>query len=376
MENRYKPLISVIIPAYNAQAFIAQTLESVIAQTYSNLEILVVDDGSSDRTAEIIRQFAQQDSRIHLLQQSNAGVAVARNLAIKKARGEFIAPVDADDIWYPHNIAWQLQAMNQGGQSVGLVYSWSVDIDEQDRPTGGFRAAQIAGDVYTTLIAHNFIGNASATMMRRSCLEQVGVYDPGLKEQNAQGCEDWDLYLRIAEHYEFQVVREFSIGYRKISSSMSCDYRVMAKSHNLVMASVQQRHPDLPKYLFKISSSNLYIYFAHQSDRYQRHDITRLWLKEALKADTFTTLIRPGLYRLMLNSTWGLFTSSRSTSKSTFTASSSPVENKTKPYQVPRLTLDLMLAVGDGFHWLITVLFPKVRVSLQKPTSLLMEEKQ
>lgn len=382
MENRYKPLISVIIPAYNAQAFIAQTLESVIAQTYSNLEILVVDDGSSDRTAEIIGQFAQRDTRIRLLQQPNAGVAAARNLAIREARGEFIVPVDADDIWYPNNIALQLQAMEQGGQSVGLVYSWSVDIDEQDQPTGGFRAAQIMGDVYTTLIAHNFIGNASATMMRRSCLERVGVYDPALKEQNAQGCEDWDLYLRIAEHYEFQVVRKFCIGYRKISSSMSCDYGVMAKSHGLVMASVQQRQPQLPKYLFQISSSNLYMYFAHQSDRYQRHEITRFWLKEALAAETFSTLIRLGFYRLILSSTLG----SLAQSKATLASPSSPVENinihhaeriqgTAKPCQVPRLTLSLMLAVGDAFHWLITALFQKPKVDAKGQISLLREEK-
>ena len=364
MNDQDNPLVSVIIPAYNAQASIARTLESVAAQIYSNLEILIVDDGSKDRTVEIIRQFARQDSRIELLQQSNAGVAAARNLALTKARGELIAPLDADDIWYPHNIALQVRAMKQGSQSVGLVYSWSVDINERDRPTGGFKASQITGDVYTTLIAHNFIGNASATMMRRSCLERIGTYNLAFKEQNAQGCEDWELYLRIAEHYKFQVVREFGVGYRKISSSMSCDYGVMAKSHSLIMTSVRQKHPNLPKYLFQISNSNLYMYFAHQSDRYQSHELTRLWLSEALKADFFTPWIRLGFYRLMLSSTWGLIASSNPTS----TAISSSVENiniqnnkkffeMVKPYQASKITLNLMLLSGDIFHWLINTLF-------------------
>ncbi|HEY9862115.1 MAG TPA: glycosyltransferase family A protein, partial [Candidatus Obscuribacterales bacterium] len=93
------PLVSVIIPAYNAERFIARTLESVLNQTYQNIEVLVVDDGSSDRTPEIVHHFAEIDARIILFHQSNAGVAAARNLAIQHAKGEFIAPLDADDIW-------------------------------------------------------------------------------------------------------------------------------------------------------------------------------------------------------------------------------------------------------------------------------------
>jgi glycosyltransferase involved in cell wall biosynthesis len=101
--NLNQPLVSVIIPAYNAENFIAKTLESVLSQTYQNIEVLVVDDGSTDTTAEIVKSFVQKDSRVSLLQQSNAGVAAARNLAIEKSKGEYIAPIDADDIWYPQN---------------------------------------------------------------------------------------------------------------------------------------------------------------------------------------------------------------------------------------------------------------------------------
>lgn len=105
------PFVSVIIPAYNAEAFIGRTLESVLAQTYENIEVLVVDDGSRDRTAEIVASFAQKDSRVILLKQQNAGVAAARNLAIEKSRGEYIAPLDADDIWYPSKLDKQVQCI-------------------------------------------------------------------------------------------------------------------------------------------------------------------------------------------------------------------------------------------------------------------------
>lgn len=358
-----RPLVSVVIPAYNADAYIAQTLASVVAQTYENLEIWVVDDGSCDRTVPIVQQFAQKDGRIRLLQQLNSGVAAARNRAIAAANGEFIAPIDADDVWYPDNIARQVQAMQRGGAKVGLVYAWSVDINVSGQPTGGFRATQISGNVHTTLIGHNFIGNASATLMRRSCLEQVGGYDPSLRSHDAQGCEDWDLYLRIAERYKFQVVPEFLIGYRKVDNSMSCDYRTMAKSHQQVMKAAQQRHPYLPWYLFKLSSSNLYMYFAHQSNRYQHHTTTRYWVRQALAAESLTPFIRPGFYRLLLSSTWGSlaqrhrFPEHCSGQDETSAISQDtliPIE--TVSFQAPKLILSLMIWVGNAFHWIMTAL--------------------
>lgn len=347
------PLVSVIIPAYNAAAFIDRTLRSVLAQTYRHLEVLVVDDGSIDRTPKIVAAFARQDDRVRLLQQANAGVAAARNLAIAHAQGELIAPIDADDLWYPDNLERQVECMVQGGHSVGLVYSWSVDIDESDRLLGGFRAANIEGNVYATLICHNFLGNASASMMRRSCLEQVGGYDSGLRSQRAQGCEDWDLYLRIAEKYEFRSVPAFLIGYRKLSASMSCDYTQMARSHRFVMQAVQQQHPELPEGIFRLSRSNLYLYFAHQSHRFHQHRTTLFWLGQALRADRVTPWIRFGLYSLLLQSLAGAL---RSRLFPTVRLPDRPVE--------PRLTLSdieqqkrsiaLMLLVGKLFHQAIS----------------------
>lgn len=115
-----KPLVSVIIPAYNAERFIARTLQSVLSQTYKNLEVIVVDDGSSDLTAEIVKSIAQTDHRVIFLQQPNSGVAAARNLAIASSSGDFVALIDADDIWYPQNIEKQVEAMITTDSGVGL----------------------------------------------------------------------------------------------------------------------------------------------------------------------------------------------------------------------------------------------------------------
>lgn len=299
------PLVSVIIPAYNAERFIAQTLESVLAQTYPNLEVLVVDDGSQDGTAAIVRQYMQRDDRIKLLQQPNAGVAAARNLGIHHAKGIFIAPLDADDIWYPRNIRMQVQCITRGGVSVGLVYSWSVDIDETGDPFGVHTAA-VEGSLFWLLICQCFIGNASATLIRRSCLEKIGIYNTSLKDRQAQGCEDWDLYLRIAAQYEFRVVPEFLVGYRRPSNSMSCDFSQMARSHQLAMQIVRQNNPDVPKVLYRLSASNFFLYFAHQcnlrGDDYQ----ALKWLLRALRAECVTPFLRPVFYKLLIRSGFGL----------------------------------------------------------------------
>ena len=311
------PLVSVVIPAYNAQAYIERTISSVLAQTYENLEVLVIDDGSKDSTAEIVADIARKDRRVILIQKTNGGVAAARNLGIEKSSGEFIAPIDADDIWYPQNIEKQVQAMLQGGDSVGLVYSWSIDIDEDDIPTGEFRASRIEGKVYTTLIFHDFIGNASSTLIKRDCLEKVGGYKsklPSLDNRDSEDTDfylrsqDWELYLRIAEQYQFKVVQEFLVGYRKLPDSMSGDYTLAAKSRYLIWQSIQQKYPNIPSAVYRLSSSSFYMNLAHKSSRYSRYKTTLFWIYKALQTDFITPCLRLGLYTMSIKSILGLVT--------------------------------------------------------------------
>ncbi len=334
------PLVSVIIPAYNAEKFLPKTLESVLSQTYKNIEVLIIDDGSQDGTAEIVKSIAQKDSRVMLLQQENLGVAAARNLGIDNSKGEFIAPIDADDIWYPRNLEKQVQCMQQADSSVGLVYSWSIDINEEDKLTGDFRAANIEGDVFTTLLCHNFLGNASSTLIRRSCIEKIGGYNTQLKAQNAQGCEDWDFYLRIAEECQFKVVPEFFIGYRKIANTMSGDYKKMAKSHDLMLQEIKQKHPEVPKAVYQLSKSSFYMYLARQSSIYENYSKTLYWLSQALKADFITPVFRIGLYTLTIKSLLGLITKSEDMT----------VDDLYKR----RFSIYFKLLVGRAFHSLLT----------------------
>jgi len=294
------PLVSVIIPAYNAEKFIEKTLESVVTQTYFNLEIFVIDDGSSDSTPEIVRAIAQKDPRVYLLQQTNAGVAAARNLGIQHAQGEFVAPIDADDVWAPSTIE-KLVGKSQSSVALpNVVYAWSIDIDETDQPIGGFNAAVVRGDVYKILICHNFLGNASATLIRKSCLDDIGGYDTQLRVKNAQGCEDWDLYLRLAESSKFDVVPEFLVAYRKVPSGMSSDFRQMARSQQLMLENVRRKHPEIPAFLYRLSSSSFYLYIAQQCEALGNARDSLFWLWQAVKVDPITPIGRLGIYNLII----------------------------------------------------------------------------
>jgi glycosyltransferase involved in cell wall biosynthesis len=169
------PLVSVIIPAYNAERFIARTLESVLSQSYKNIEVLIINDGSTDRTLEIAESFARDDSRIRILHQPNLGATAARNCGIKSSKGEYIAPLDADDIWHEEKIQAQVEGFQRCGPSAGLVYSWSIIVDEKGNPLAGI-AHEYRGNVLAELIYSNFVGNGSCPLIRRSCFRKVGDF--------------------------------------------------------------------------------------------------------------------------------------------------------------------------------------------------------
>jgi glycosyltransferase involved in cell wall biosynthesis/peptidoglycan/xylan/chitin deacetylase (PgdA/CDA1 family) len=236
-------LVTAIIPAFNARRTIDETLRSVREQTYGNLEILVVDDGSTDDTALRVEAHAQADPRVRLIRQDNAGVAAARNRAVAEARGDFIAPIDADDLWMPTKIEKQMRTMLARGPRCGLVYTWQAKIDDQGRVISASRGPEAEGYVLPRMLFGNFVGSGSPALMRKQAIVEAGGYDSSLRAQRAQGCEDFKLYLRISERYEFAVVKEFLTGYRILENAMSMDLRQMLRSRDLVADYAARAHP-------------------------------------------------------------------------------------------------------------------------------------
>ncbi len=290
--------ITVILPAFNAQDFLTQTVRSVLSQDYSNFELLIIDDGSTDQTGAIAAEFAKVDDRVRVIRQGNGGVAAARNRGIAEARGRYLAFIDGDDLWETETLGLWRDTLAQVPESIGVVYAWSLDVDDQNFLTGGFHAAEVVGPVLPTLLAHNFLGNASSTMVRRELVQAVGGYDPSLRDRSAQGCEDWDCYFKLAEICEFAVVPRFLVRYRKPAVSMSSDYDQMARSHALVLEALRRRVPSLPGWLYGLSKSSLYLHFANLSAQSGNGAIARQWCQRAWHCDRVTPLLRPGWYRL------------------------------------------------------------------------------
>ena len=248
MSTSWSHLVTAILPAYNAAATIHETLVSVRGQTHAELEIIVVDDGSTDETRWIAEQHAADDARVRVLSQANSGVASARNAALAVAKGTFVAPVDADDLWRPDKIARQLALMSQRGPDTNLVYTWFALIDGESRVRRINKPCE-EGHVLAPLCLSNFVGHASSPLMRTRSVLEAGGYDPSLRAHAAQGCEDLQLYLKLAELGKFAVVKSPLTGYRITDQSMSNDIGQMMRSYRLVMDRFQAAHPEYSREL-------------------------------------------------------------------------------------------------------------------------------
>jgi len=213
--------VSVIIPSFNCAQFLGRAISSVLSQTYSNYEIIVVDDGSTDRTKDVVAEFGD---RIHYLYQPNRGLSSARNLALSKARGEFIAYLDADDMWYPHKLATQV-AFLDAHKECGLVHSDVTIIDEADevihhRLNQETQRRFPVGYCTLDLLrrCHVYI---PTVLERRECIDRVGPFDERLK--TAQDYLHW-IMVSIAGR-AFGYIAEPLTMYRRTAGSLSSSPR-------------------------------------------------------------------------------------------------------------------------------------------------------
>jgi glycosyltransferase involved in cell wall biosynthesis len=196
------PSISVIIPTHNRAALLPIALKSVLSQTFSDFEILVVDDASSDGTDELRHQF--HDPRIHWFRHDTVrGGAAARNTGIVHSRGEYIAFLDDDDEWFPEKLDRQMAVMQKSGPEVAAVYTGYLIVDRASGRVRGRKVPSRRGNLHSALLRSNPIGGTSSMLLKRACLDKVGLFDESLPS-----FQDRDLWIRISREFHFDYVQE------------------------------------------------------------------------------------------------------------------------------------------------------------------------
>jgi glycosyltransferase involved in cell wall biosynthesis len=279
--------VSVVIPTWNCERYIAQTLRSVLAQSHPPHEVVVVDDGSTDRTAEIVASFG---AAVTLVRQANQGVCVARNQGFARSTGEFLCFLDHDDHWFPNKLAQQLRVFASHPEA-GVVFTrfalWQpVDgsfpapetlAPREDAPPG--EEPEFCGWIY-----HQFLLDCwaltSTAMIRREALERWGAFDPSLPYS-----EDWELWLRLSRQVPFVKLDCVSTLYRQHPEQGNrkvrpLDYRTMLLEQAVArwgLASRDGRALDPTQYHATLSRYHLQFALHHLQDGSRALALQSLW---------------------------------------------------------------------------------------------------
>jgi glycosyltransferase involved in cell wall biosynthesis len=215
MESRMTPPVSVLMPVYNAARYLAEAVESVLGQTFTDFEFLIVDDGSTDRSRVILEQYAVRDSRIRLVSRPNTGYAVALNELLRLARGALVARMDADDVALPERLQRQLDYL-RAHPDVVCVGSAVHLIDEGGRFLRDAHPGMESDEIQERALTGDCVLNHPSVMMRRAPVEAVGGYHPEFEP-----AEDLDLWLRLGEVGRLTNLPDVLMKYRQHTASFS-----------------------------------------------------------------------------------------------------------------------------------------------------------
>ncbi|MBD2693189.1 glycosyltransferase [Anabaena catenula] len=252
------PLISVIIPVYNGEKTIRKTIDCVLKQSFSLLEIIVINDGSTDATLEIVQSIS--DSRLQVFSYVNSGLSASRNRGLVHASGEFISFIDADDLWTSDKLEDQIKALQENPKAA-VAYSWTDYIDGDDKFIKRGRHSTITGDVYTKLLLFNVLENGSNPLIRKEAFNTICGFDESLP-----AAEDWDMWLRLAAKYEFVVVPKAQILYRLSMHSMSTNLKKQeAGCLEVIERGFANPKAESLRHLKKDALSNIYKYLTFKS---------------------------------------------------------------------------------------------------------------
>jgi len=296
------PKVSVIMPTYNRAAYLREAIESVLAQRLGDLELIVVDDGSSDDTAGVLA--AVRDPRVRYVRQEHRGVSAAANRGLRMARGQYIGRLDSDDLWVPETLQTLAEVLDSKPE-VGVAYAKGQAMDSGGKllPHTHGMAPRFPGEALRSLVYEDFTCNI-ATLARRSCFDRAGEYDESLPAS-----EDWDMWLRIAAQDQFAFVDRILGHFRWHDGNMTGPasplFEAVLQTRTRPLDKVFAR-PDVPDAVSAMKSrayENIYLFRCLRW--LQAHNFRAAW-REASRAvrgseHRLITVVRLGWFFLVAN---------------------------------------------------------------------------
>jgi len=245
-------MVSIIIPIYNAESYIADTINSVINQSFQEWELILVDDGSTDQSSKIINEIAKNEQRISIILQKNAGVSIARNTGIKKAKGNYIFFLDSDDLWLPENITNRLKVFEKN-KTIDWIFGSVQLIDENSKKINSIIKGSDSNILNSLLLWSGAIITTPSTIcVRKECLNNIKF------DKNLSTAADQDFAIQLASKYNGNYFETPNVLYRVVPNSMSKNFAVMEKDHIRVFKKVA-KNGLYKNYWFKQQCfSNLY----------------------------------------------------------------------------------------------------------------------
>jgi glycosyltransferase involved in cell wall biosynthesis len=237
------PLVSVIVPAFNAETTLREAVESALGGSYSKIEVIIVDDGSTDATARIAVKLANGDPRVSVHRRGNGGVSAAFNSGLALAAGDYVARLDADDLWHPAKLERQVEAARRNPDAA-FIYTWVRYIDgdgqvRRDAPPQRFPPHALCRGIYESLIGAN-----SSALIRREVIQQFGGYDESLSS-----CEDLLLQLHVSAMYPVDYVPQYLVGYRVRPDSLSEKPDNVLANWRKALERLRIQFPQVPRFV-------------------------------------------------------------------------------------------------------------------------------
>lgn len=227
---RTMPTVSVIIPTYNRAKLLGRAIQSVLAQTYQDFELIIVDDASTDDTESLVKSFNSEKVK-YIRHQKNKGTSAGRNTGIRSAKGDYIALQDSDDEWMPEKLEKQMRAFATAPPEVGVVYTGFYMIANNKKkylPSASITPKD--GNIFSSIIKGEYLVSPQTMVVKRECFEKYGLFD-----EHFPAMEDWEMSLRLSKHCHFKYIDEPLLQYYIQPDSMSRNKSAMIKSYKMIL---------------------------------------------------------------------------------------------------------------------------------------------